>query len=745
MNREDPDVIELWNLVFIQFNRESATVLKPLPARHVDTGLGLERLVSVLQGKASNYDTDLFTPLFEAIERETKAPHAYSGKLGEEDEGDVDMAYRVIADHVRTLTFAITDGAQPSNEGRGYVLRRILRRAVRFGHQRLGAETGFLSAIVPTLVSEMGDAFPELRKAETRVVEVIREEEESFGKTLDQGIRRLEEVLARTSELFYNRALGTPLEGRIDAYIDSFKRSRTHGPRPVVAVFRSSAIDWSEYDGPRPVVSADDAFQLYDTYGFPLDLTQMMAEERGLTVDVEGFERCMAEQKERSRAAQKATAGDAGEITLPPDAIARLKKLGVAATDDSQKFSGRDMSSRVRAIWNGADFDNRTQIGRVGGDRLTPTGIITERTSFYAEMGGQVADTGRINVTGEDTTALHDEHEGGEFKVLSARAFGGYVLHIGHMTRGEVRVGDRVALHVDRSRREPIRANHTATHLLNLGLRAALGEGTDQKGSLVAPDRLRFDFPHNGPVAVEDLAAVEATVNDQIERGLTVYSDEVPLELAKRVSTLRAVFGEIYPDPVRVVSVGVPIADLMSDPENEKWMAYSVELCGGTHLATTNEAKAFAIVSETGIAKGIRRIEAVTGVAAMAAETAADGLSTRIQEAGSLSDEQLGAECTAMAAQIDALTLSVVRRAALKEQLAGLQDRLKAARKKASKAAAKEAAARARVIGRTARDKAHAVVVERLDVGGDRAALQQAMKTIRDVSPGSAVLLASLD
>ncbi len=688
VNTGDPDVIEIWNHVFIQFNREGPASLKPLPARHVDTGMGLERLVSVLQNVRSNYDTDLFAPIFAAIERHTGA-RAYTGRLGAADEGNVDTAYRVVADHIRCLTFALTDGAVPSNEGRGYVLRRILRRAVRYGRQMLGARTGFFAGLVPVVVDKMGEAFPELRKDPERVARIIREEEESFGKTLDRGIRLFDEV--------------------------------AHG-----------------------AIGAADAFRLYDTFGFPIDLTVLMAQERGLTVDVAGFEKLMEEARERSRAGAR-EAGDR-EMALPADAVARLRHMQVGPTDDSDKFHGRTIAARVEAIWDGESFDEETRPER---HLLRPIGLVLDRTNFYAEMGGQQCDHGVVRVAAERRSG-RDERAGnagagGEFEVHSVRAFGGYVLHIGRRARGEVRVGDRVELHVDQGRRQPIAANHTATHLLNLGLRKVLGDHVDQKGSMVGPDRFRFDFSNPGPASPAQLGRVEEIVRDQIARDLPVHADIAPLSLARSIAGLRAVFGEAYPDPVRVVSIGQPVPALLDNTANPAWKDYSIELCGGTHLASTGQAGEFAVVSEEAVAKGIRRVVAVTGVPARAALAAADQLGARIAAGARLDGEALAAEAAAIATEIDQVTLPVARKDELRHRLAELQERVKAARKAAAGARAGEAARLARAIADSALAANDPVVVATIDVGSDRAALEQATRTIRERCPRAAVMLLSPD
>ncbi|MBX3366060.1 MAG: alanine--tRNA ligase [Phycisphaeraceae bacterium] len=688
VNSSDPDVIEIWNNVFIQFDRQADGSLRPLPAKHVDTGMGLERLVSVLQNKRSNYDTDVFHPIFEAIQLATNA-RPYRGKLGAQDADLVDTAYRVIADHIRTLTFAITDGATPSNEGRGYVLRRILRRAVRFGRQKLNAKPGFFANLVPIVVQHFGDAFPELRKDPQRVQNIILEEEESFGRTLDRGIKLFDEAASRTAD---------------------------------------------------QQVSASDAFQLYDTYGFPIDLTLQMAEERGLKVDIAGYEKLMAEQKERSRAGSKETA--ATGLSLDGDAVARLGKMNIVPTDDSDKFHGRDVRARVLAIWNGHNFDQHVSAGVTLNKRV---GIIVDRTPFYAEMGGQVADHGRIVVSRESRESARDNHDGGEFRVEDARSFGGYVLHVGMILKGEIRVGDDVILHLDHNRRKAVASNHTATHLLNFGLRAALGEHVDQKGSQVEPDRFRFDFSNNGPVEPAHIAAVEETVRRQIAQNLTVYADIAPLFVSKQINGLRAVFGETYPDPVRVVSIGQPVTDLLESPANPAWRELSVEFCGGTHVGSTSEIGAFALVSETGVAKGIRRIEALTGVPAEAAIKTADDLESRIAGASSASDDDLPKLATEIGNEIDQLTIPLTRKHALRARLADLQERVKAAQKRAAGASREKAEQMARQVAEAAASSMDDFIIATIETGSDRAALQAAVNVIQQKAGRVAILLLSPD
>ena len=532
VNAGDPTrVVELWNLVFIQFNRgDDGRALAAASAQHVDTGMGLERRHPRAPARhRSNYDTDLWS--VDLPTRSRIAHRRASVPAAGTERSRWTIAYRVIADHVRCLTVAITDGAIPSNEGRGYVLRRILRRAVRHAHQTLGVEGPLLCDLVPAVVDSLGGAFPELTRNPEHAAQIIRDEEESFLKTLDRGIALFDQAAARA--------------------------------------------------GDGQGISAEDAFQLHDTFGFPIDLTRVMAEERSLSVDENGYERLMEGARERSR-----RGGDTQRaIGLPADALAQLKFRSVTASDDIDKYHGRPVTATVRAIWNGRDFDDNVDTTERGREY----GIVTDRTNFYAEQGGQVGDTGKLR----DNDADHSE-----FTIADTRAFGGYVLHVGEIVRGNIRVGESVQLAIDRERREQIKANHTATHLLNLALRQVLGSDVQQKGSLVAPDRLRFDFSFTHAMSLDQIAEVERIVNEHIAESMPVHASLVPLEKAQEINGVRAVFGERYPDPVRVVSVGVGVDRLLSDPGSAEWMGYTVEFCGGTHLETTDGARRLVIVHE---------------------------------------------------------------------------------------------------------------------------------------------------
>jgi len=580
VNAGDARVMEIWNLVFIQFNRGSDKKLTPLPAKHVDTGMGFERVTSVIQGiqagrlgQFTNYDTDVFTPIFAAIQKVTGAP-AYGrrvaqasnstpsastlpqplpereGSHGATDDTETlslkrDIAYRVIADHIRTLTFAITDGAVPDKEARGYVLRRILRRAVRYGWQYLDQKKPFLHELVDTVVATMGDAFPELKINPQHVKDVIREEEESFGRTLERGIELFEEAA-------------------------EYARSHHHGE-----------------------IRGQDAFKLHDTYGFPIDLTQIMAQEKGLAVNIGEYERLMEEAKSLARAAGK-TGGAA--IDVPADLV---KPYG--PTDAAPKYATDQMKAEVRAIVR--FVDNAPKALEQRGTGIKPgddAAIITDHTCFYAEAGGQVGDKGVI---------------GGpsiRFDVTDTQLVGDVVLHYGTLVMGEIAVGDTVELQVDAHRADTMK-NHTGTHIMNWALREVLGEHVQQKGSLVDPEKTRFDFSHPKALTPDEIERVETLVNDKIRANLPVSSEEVGQQEALKINGLRAVFGERYPDRVRVLSVGVPVGELLSRPDNPAWRQASIEFCGGTHVRQTGDIEHFVIASEEAVAKGVRRLVGLTG------------------------------------------------------------------------------------------------------------------------------------
>ncbi len=673
VNADDPNVIEIWNLVFIQFNRESASRLVPLPARHVDTGMGFERLVSVLQDKGSNYDTDLWAPIFEKIRETCDAP-AYEGVL----EARNDMAYRILADHARCLTAAITDGAMPGADGRGYVLRRILRRAVRHGRQTFGVQKPFLASIIPSVVDVLGDVFPEMRRRQDQVMTVINEEEEAFRRTLDRGLELFDDAAKRTS--------GGRLEGK-------------------------------------------DAFRLHDTFGFPIDLTTVMAEERALTVDLDEYERLMEAARERSR-----SGGDETDhvLMIPPDGLAKLTSLGVHATRDEHKFEGTANTANVRAIWNGRNFVEHLDVGQRGA-------VILDRTSFYGEQGGQVGDTGTLHAS---RVKEHHAAEGGTVvHVEQTTRVGDHVLHIGIGKEGRLHVGDEVEAFADATRRDAIRANHTATHLLNLSLREVVGEGCDQRGSMVSSDRLRFDYAAKGALDAKSLASIQEGVNRRIKDGLEVHTAVVPLDDAKAVNTVRAVFGEQYPDPVRVVSIGPSVDALLSTPDAEDWMDHSVEFCGGTHLAATSDAGGFILLSEQGLAAGIRRIVGVTGAEAETAVKNAHTIRVRLEQIEALGDDELPEAFDELNRDFESTTLGATDRLSMEEALRIVRKRAKSARKQARSHSNDALLDQALEIASEADGP---VVLARLD-GADKDGLLAAMDAIHRQNEDGAVLLVSAD
>jgi alanyl-tRNA synthetase len=504
--------LEIWNLVFMQFERGADGTLTPLPKPSIDTGAGLERMAAVAQGKRSNYDTDLFRHLIAAIEK-------LAGKRYGAGEAPDDVSMRVIADHARATTFLVGDGVLPSNEGRGYVLRRIMRRAIRHG-KRLGLEKPFLAQVCGAVLEEMGAAYPETAGNEPFIRKVAQQEEESFRRTLDKGLLILEEEMARLG-----RAGQETVAGQV-------------------------------------------AFQLYDTYGFPMDLTRVIVSERGLSVDEAGFEHHMEQQRARSE--WKGSGATA---------VGDLHKA-IAAELGETRFVGYEAeathSEVIALVVDGA------RASRAGpGDRVE---VITAVTCFYGESGGQVGDTGKI-AGPRGTVEVSD----------AQRPVPGLVTHLGTVAEGELQVGDRVELTVDRARRDLIRANHSATHLLHLALRETLGEHVKQAGSVVGPDALRFDFAHFQPLTTEELHRVEARVNELVRQNAGGETAELAIDDARKTGAMM-IFGEKYGETVRVVTLGP-----------------SKELCGGTHVRRTGDIAFFKIASEESIAAGVRRMVAHTG------------------------------------------------------------------------------------------------------------------------------------
>ena len=500
VNKDNPQVIEIWNLVFMQYNRKADGSLEPLAAKHIDTGMGFERLCMVMQGKRSNYDTDVFQPLIQELA-------AKAGKTYGKDEA-TDVALRVCADHLRAVSFSIADGQLPSNVKAGYVIRRILRRAVRYGYTFLGFTEPFMNTLVPTLVGQMGHQFPELEKQKDLIQRIILEEEQAFLRTLAGGIKRFEEYAAKCT--------GKVVDGAF-------------------------------------------AFELFDTYGFPIDLTQLLASEKGLTVDMEGFSKGLAEQKERSRGAAKVESDDWQEI-IP---------------DVEQEFVGYDtLEADVRI----------TRYRHVKAKDKEFYQLVFDRTPFYGESGGQAGDTGKLEIRNE------------KLEIINTKKENGLIVHIVDSLPDDLTATFHAA--VDADKRQATACNHSATHLMHYALRQVLGEHVEQKGSSVDPQRLRFDFSHFEKLSHEQIRDVECRVNKMIRQCLPLEEHRaMPIAEAQKLGAM-ALFGEKYGDHVRVVKYGP-----------------SIEFCGGTHVQNTGMIGSFRIVSEGAIAAGMRRIEAITAEA----------------------------------------------------------------------------------------------------------------------------------
>jgi len=506
VNADHPQVIEIWNNVFMQFNRLKDGSLQPLPARHVDTGMGFERLVRVLQQKSSNYDTDVFTSTIAATEK-------ICGRNYDCSDSKEAIAFRVLADHIRAISFTIADGQLPSNTGAGYVIRRILRRAVRYYYSSLDYKQPLLFQLVPVIAAQFENVFPELMQQEAFVTRVIREEEDAFLRTLEKGLKRIEDIIANSNDL----------------------------------------------------VSGKDSFELYDTYGFPADLTRLIATEHHLAVDEAGFETEMAAQKNRSRAATAVETEDWIQVN----------------EDSPVKFVGYD------------DLNITTQVikyRKVSAKNKVQYQLVLSNTPFYAESGGQVGDTGTLSF-GEGKADL--------IQVTNTKKENDLIIHFTDSLPTDISLPVKAVVQAEK--RLYITYNHTATHLLHAALKQVLGTHVNQKGSLVSPDVLRFDVSHFSKITDEEIRTVERIVNDKIRENLPVIIREMPKDEAMQLGAM-ALFGEKYGDIVRVVTI---------DP------AFSIELCGGTHLPNTGMIGLFVITSESAVAAGVRRIEALTGAAAM--------------------------------------------------------------------------------------------------------------------------------
>ncbi len=600
--------IEIWNLVFMQFNRDEKGTLHPLPKPSVDTGMGLERLAAVLQGVHSNYEIDLFQELIRAAVRETAAKDLLSPSL------------RVIADHIRACAFLIVDGVIPGNEGRGYVLRRIVRRAIRHGYQ-LGQKKPFFHRLVPDLDRVMGDAYPELRREATRVAQVLRQEEERFGETIEHGMKMLEQALA----------------------------------------------------GATKVLDGGTAFTLYDTYGFPFDLTADVCRERNVKVDEAGFERAMDAQRERARAASQFRMGT------------QLEYAG-----QKTRFRGYETLShegRVTALYR----DGTSVPSLSGGESGV---VVLSETPFYAESGGQVGDRGELTKGGACLTlfAVDDTQK------IQADVVG----HIGTVKTGELKVGDTVAATVDQAARARTMRNHSATHLMHKALREVLGSHVQQKGSLVDPDKTRFDFAHHAPMTDDEIRRVERIVNREIVENVATEARVMPIADAQKQGAMM-LFGEKYGDEVRVLDIGT-----------------SRELCGGTHVARTGDIGFFKIVSEGGVAAGIRRVEAVTGENALAWVQA--------QEAAIAA---AAAALKAPASEVEA-------------KIAQLLESAKATERELAKLKAKLAASAGDDLAGSAVDVKGAKVVAATLDGADVKGLRETMDKLKDKLKSAAIVLSAV-
>jgi alanyl-tRNA synthetase len=600
--------VEIWNLVFMQFDRAADGTLTPLPKPSVDTGMGLERIAAVMQGVHSNYEIDLFRDLITAA----------ADLAGTKDHGSSSL--RVIADHIRACSFLIVDGVLPSNEGRGYVLRRIIRRAIRHGYQ-LGIREPFFYRLVAPLERAMGSAYPELSKGRQHVERVLEQEELRFAETLSTGMGLLEEAIRSA-------------RGK--------------------------------------VIAGEAAFKLYDTYGFPVDLTADIARERGLSIDQAGFEKAMQAQRERARAASKFGADLRGGVS-------------VEGRTDFSGYDGLTDQGRVIELIKGGDKADRLRAGEDGQ-------VLLDRTPFYAEAGGQVGDQGQLTAPGV------------RFDVLDTQKLGNAHAHVGKLLQGEIKVGDVVTGQVDGERRRATMLNHTATHLLHAALRKVLGTHVTQKGSLVAPDRLRFDFSHYQALTPAELTQIERLVNAQIRENAPAETDVMPFDRAVEAGAM-ALFGEKYESDVRVLKVG----------------EFSMELCGGTHVKRAGDIGFFKIIGEAGIAAGVRRIEALSGEGAVAWAESSDAL---LRDVGAL-----------------------VRggREDLRDKIEQLLERSKKLEKEIQQLKGKLASGQGGDLSSAAREiNGVKVLATRVD-GADARALRDAVDQLKDKLKSAVIVLASVE
>ena len=589
VNGDGEETIELWNLVFMQFNRyligQDQYALEPLPKPCVDTGAGLERIAAIMQGKLSNYETDLFMPIIETTRKLLNAPE--NDYFNVEKRG---VSYRVIADHARAVTFLIGDGVNPSNEGRGYVTRLILRRAARHG-RLLGFTEPFLDQVIPTVIQEMGEEYPEIIEQRERILHVAREEERRFLLTLHNGETRLGDII-------------TALKAK--------------GVREI---------------------PGDEAFRLHDTFGYPLELTREFARENEMLVDEEAFQLAMERAKATSRKLSATGKTDAAAFQNARELFDALKENGAlpATGVKYDPYRGTKADTRVVGIVRDGELVDELATGEQGQ-------LVLADTCFYVESGGQISDTGNIFHLRDASVSFRDPIEW-DFRVDDTRQpVPGFIVHIGEMVKGSARVNDKVVAQVDAERRESIMRNHTATHLLHAELRRALGTHVHQAGSLVAPDRLRFDFTHSNPIADSELSEIESAVNADIFKNDSVEPYILPKDEAIARGAM-ALFGEKYGDTVRMMEID----------------GISRELCGGTHVERTGQIGLFHILSESSVAAGVRRIEAVTGPAAYAELQRGIGTLERVAAQVKATPNQVEHKVAALLEQLDAKDKEIAR------------------------------------------------------------------------------------
>eukprot|EP00954_Amorphochlora_amoebiformis_P007875 608881-Amorphochlora_amoeboformis.AAC.1 len=624
--------------------------------------MGFERLTSCLQNVDSNYDTDVFKGIFDAIQKECGC-EPYTKKVGADDVSLKDMAYRVVADHIRTLTFAITDGAAPGANGRDYVLRRICRRAVRYGKEKLNAPPLFFNKLVPAVIKDFGEAYPEITKNPKRVQDIILSEEKIFTKTLTKGIN---EFARRTREM---------------------KKGDT--------------------------IPGDVCANLLTTYGFPFDLTELMAEEKGLKVDEDGFNKAMEKHSEDSKG--NTVAGEV-QLKLQAEQVSMIEKMDITVTDDAAKYtwkstgSGPTCNGILKAIYLGkVDFVQEAKEG-------TRCGLVLDKTNFYAEQGGQIFDIGEIKCGS------------GMFTVRETIVAAGYVLHVGVVKSGNISVGDKCVCDVDYARRALVAKNHTATHLLNFALRKVLKKEIEQKGSMVQPDRFRFDFGADKGTKMNQIKEVEDIVNAQINEKLPVYRHPVAIKEAKTINGLRAVFAEKYPDPVTVVSVGKDVKEILTTPDDKKWVNYSIEFCGGTHIANTQEIRKFVVVSEESTQAGTRRIVAYTNEAAEKAIAVGEKMEAEAKTLSELKDLKSVSEgILKIDANIRGGDIPLCSRARLQSVSKSMVDKKKKLMKQAGAASKTAALDQAKKLAEEAKNSGAKFVVSVLDAQGKSKVVTKAL------------------